>query len=865
MKIERLKVNRLKEPLGFCLEEPRVSWVVTKSTGKKAAWSRVQLALDADFGQIVYDSGERVDLDAKACPLPVELAPRTRYHWRVTVRADDGDEGSAESWFETGKMDEAYLGRWIAAPLDKDIHPVFRRDFTLEQAPAGGRVFMCGLGVYELYLNGRRVGEEALAPFYNDYELWLQAQTYDIGRLLQPGRNRLEVWLGNGWYKGRFGFVRDMRELYGDQMKLLLELRVQLAGGEEFLLGSDESFLCQGGPVLESSIYDGESYDARKERLDEAAFVHAVPAPAPKGRLQDRLSPRLLVQERRKAVRLLRTPAGEDVLDFGQVMSGWVEMQLSLPAGAKVELDYGELLQNDCFYNENLRTAKQHYSYISNGKPALARPHFTFYGFRYVRVKGLNRIDLQDFTACVVHSDLEPTGWLSTSNEKVNRLYQNALWSQRGNFLDTPTDCPQRDERMGWTGDAQVFAPTASFNMDTAAFYDKYLYDMALEQKQLGGAVPHVVPDVLDQIARLQGRPAHEYGSCAWADAAVLIPWTLYRFFGDKIRLKKQFPQMAAWVDWVQSQDETNFGGPRLWLRGFHYADWLALDNPDKATSFGGTDRYFVASAYYRHCTYLTARAAEALGDEESRKKYDALSEEIKLAMQREYFTPTGRIAEPTQTAMLLALAMDIAPQDAKERLKKDLLAKIEARRMHLDTGFVGTYYLMSTLTQAGLGSVAYTLLLNEDYPSWLYEVNMGATTIWERWNSVLPNGLVSDTGMNSMNHYAYGSVVEWMYRSMCGLNPQEPGFASARLEPKSDPRFAYAHASYESVSGRYACGWEREPDGTLCYRVEVPFGASATFVPERKDARLLVNGRPAESSGELMLGPGSYRIEDRS
>ncbi|MCI5811254.1 MAG: glycoside hydrolase family 78 protein [Clostridiales bacterium] len=862
MKIERLKINHLTTPLGFRLDEPQLSWVVTESTGTKPVWARVEAAADASFANLLYDSGKRDDLNPLACPLPLTFAPRTRYFWRVTVCADDGDCGSASSWFETGKMDEPFAGQWIAAPFEKTVHPILRRTFTLDGAAEDARLYITGLGLYEAYLNGQPVTDEVLTPFYNDYNFWVQVQTYDVTGLLRAGENVLDVYLGNGWYKGFGPNESDgsRTELYGDRMQMLAELRAVLPDGKSFCLASDESFRCHTGPVLESTIYDGEIYDARLADPGEDGWAAAVSVDAPVGAAADRLSTPLRRHEAIKPVKLLHTPAGEQVLDFGQVITGWVEADVLLPAGAEMALDYGELLQHDNFYNENLRSAKAHFSFTSDGKPAHVRPHFTFYGFRFVRVTGIEAVNPDDFTAYVIHSDLERTGFLETSNAKVNRLIQNAWWGQRGNFVDVPTDCPQRDERLGWTGDAEVFAPTASFNMDTAAFYRKYLYDMALEQATLGGAVPFVVPDVLGQIHRHFGEENHDYGSCAWADAAVMIPWTLYRFYGDKSMLAEQFPQMMAWVDWVETQDETHFGGPRLWLRGFHFADWLALDNPVAGSCFGGTDCYYVASAYYYYSTYLTARAAEALGDQANAKKYDQRAEEIRAAFRKEFFTATGRIAEPTQTAMLLALSMNLAPDEARPRLVRDLRKKLEARNMHLDTGFVGTYHLMRTLSSVGLGACAYTLLLNEDYPSWLYEVNMGATTVWERWNSVLPDGLVSDTGMNSMNHYSYGAVVEWMYRCMCGLNAIEPGFASARIAPMSDDRFDWVRAEYASASGTYRSGWQRE-NGVLTYTVEVPFGATAVFVPESADARLEINGKPAAKSGEVTLTPGVWTI----
>lgn len=862
MKIERLKINHLTTPVGFRLDEPRVSWVVTESTGKRPVWSQVEVAQDEAFTHLCYDSGKQAELDARACPLPMQLTPRTRYFWRVTVCAEDGDCGTATSWFETGKMQESFVGSWIAAPFDKQIHPILRRTFTLDSAAASARLYISGVGLYEAKLNGQPIGDEVLTPFCNDYSTWIQVETYDITDLLQAGENCLEVALGNGWYKGRFGFSGKDANLYGDRMQLLAELRVELTDGQTVCLGSDEAFECHAGPILESSIYDGEIYDARLEP-GEDGWTSAVCVDAPEGTTMDRLSPPLRRHEAIKPVELIHTPADEWVLDFGQVMTGWVEADVSLPAGAELSLDYGELLQNDNFYNGNLRSAKEHYAFISAGKPAHIRPHFTFYGFRFVRVTGLETVNPADFTARVIHSDLENTGRLTTSHAKVNRLIQNAWWGQRGNFVDVPTDCPQRDERMGWTGDAEVFAPTACFHMDTAAFFRKFLYDMEKEQAKLNGACPHVVPDVLNRIQFCRGKKGTEFGACAWGDAAVMIPWTLYRFYGDRTLLAEQFPQMAAWVDWIQTQDATHGGGPRLWLKGNHFADWLALDNPIAGSPFGGTDQYYVASAYYYYSAYLTARAAEVLGDETNRKKYDQLADEIREAFRQEFFTASGRVAERTQTAMILALAMHLAPEEARPRITRDLRRKLDDRGMHLDTGFVGAYHLMRTLSDVGLGACAYTLLLNEDYPSWLYEVNMGATTIWERWNSVLPNGLVSDTGMNSMNHYAYGAVVEWMYRCMCGLNESAPGFASARIAPMSDERLDWAEAEYASASGLYRSGWRRE-NGEVVYTVEVPFGASAVFVPEQADAWLTVNGTPAAQPGEITLEPGVWTIRTR-
>lgn len=863
MIIRNLRVCHLENPLGYHMDKPVFTWTAEDSTGKRQAAARVRVSLAEDFAQCVYDSGEQAGISGLGFAPDLSLSPRTRYFWRVEVTADDGDRAESETaWFETGKRDEPWQASWIRAPFDSDVHPILSRAFTLRQKPLSARVYIVGLGLYELNLNGRKVGDEVLAPFYNDYAHWIQAETYDVTDQLSEGENHLDVWLGNGWYKGRFGFGGDVYRIFGDQMQLLMELRARMPDGEEVVIASGPDWQCRTSPILASSIYDGEVYDARLET--DAASVSAILADAPAAPVADRRSAPLCKVTKMPAPKLLSTPAGEQVLDFGQVMTGWVEFDCDLPEGARVLLQYGELLQNGCFYRENLRSAKAEYAYVSKGGPAHVRPRFTFYGFRFVKVTGIDSVNPEDFTAWVIHSDLAVTGRMETSNPKVNRLIQNAFWGQIGNFVDVPTDCPQRDERMGWTGDAHVFAPTACFNMYTPAFYDKFLYDMVLEQRELGGSVPFVVPDVLNQIAKMRGKNTgfpEEHGSCAWGDAATGIPWTLFEFYGDRDMLSRHYENMKRWTDYIRSQDETQCSGRRLWQCGFHFADWLALDNPEPGSCFGGTDPYYIASAYYYFSARATARAAEALGNEQDRAEYDALADQVRDAFRREFFTPTGRIAEPTQTAMIMALHLGLCPEEARERLKKDLRQKIAARKDHLDTGFVGTYYILRALTDNGMGDVAYTLLLNEDFPSWLYEVNMGATTVWERWNSVLPDGSVSDTGMNSMNHYAYGSVVEWMYRCMAGLNPAQPGFKRARIAPVTDPRFAFVRAEYDSAAGLYKSAWTRDDRHLVC-QVEVPFDAQADFVPQF-EGTWIVDGEQVDAHGQtFLLEPGRHTLE---
>ena len=847
MKITAMQANHLETPLGCDLSHLSLSWISEEARGKKQASARVLIAYDPSFGRILHDSGEGGNPDSLSyCP-QLALAPRTRYYWKVTVRDETGDEGTGVSWFETGKCGEPWAAKWIT-PACGDAHPYVRGVVALPERPVSARAYVCGLGLYELFANGAKVGDEYFTPYYNDYKLWQQVQTYDVTALLHEGTNVLGAMLGNGWYKGRFGFEQNPRRgLFGDSFSFLCELRVTLESGRELCFGTDETWRWAPSPVLASGIYDGEEYDARLElpgwcedAQEPAGFRPVDLADRPYTTLTDRFSPPVRVTETLPAPKRIVTPKGETVLDFRQEITGWVRFSCSLPAGTRVHLQYGEILQEDCFYNDNLRSAKAEYFYTSNGKPAEVRPFFTFYGFRFVKVEGIADVDPACFTACVLHSDLGTTGCVETSDPRVNRLFLNAMWGQRGNFLDVPTDCPQRDERMGWTGDAQVFCPTATFNMDTAPFYRKYLHDMLLEQLGLyHGSVPHVVPMMIDDPRREQ------HGSCAWADAAAVIPWQQYLFYGDKSLLAEEYENMRAWADFL-AREEQAIGEP-LRTAGFHFADWLALDNPDETSCFGGTDPYYVASAYYFGSIDKTARAARALGRTEEAGRYAAWAERIREAFRAKYLLPDGDNVCKTQTSYVLALAFDLTPEAERAGAVRLLQEKLRENNMHLTTGFCGTPCLCPVLSENGANADAYHLLLNDDYPSWLYEVGMGATTVWERWNSVLPDGSISGTGMNSLNHYAYGSIVEWMYRYMCGINPVEnaPGFRRAVLRPMPDKSLSFAHASFRSPVGVYESGWEYEDEGkAIRYSFTVPFGAEAELLlPGDSEPTLLTAG----------------------
>jgi len=849
LQVKRLRVNRIKNPLGFEFADGgiRLSFIAEGTKAKKMVAARIEVSTDETFRALVYDSGKDESIDSLAFLLPLETLPRTRYYWRASVWADNGDFAVSEAaWFETAKQNEPWLAKWITPDMDQKIQPVLLKSFASTGKIAGARAYVCGIGLYELYINGKKAGDEYLTPNYNNYEAWVQYQTYDVTDMLAEC-NELEIMLGLGWYRGRFGFFEDGEciNMFGDHFALLFELHITYADGSTAVIGSDTSWLAKKSKVQASSIYDGESCDAM---LDDSERFSVAPFNFDASLLKARLSLPVKVMKRIKPIAVLTTPKNEIVIDMGQNMVGWLEMKINAPMGTKIFLQHGEILQEDCFFNLNLRSAKAEYTYISGGGPAAVRPFFTFFGFRYVKVEGWPGVpSVDDFEGCVVYSALERTGHIETSDPLINKLYENAYWGQIGNFLDVPTDCPQRDERMGWTGDAQVFCGTASFNTDTYAFFNKYLFDLHTEQKRENGRVPFTIPDMI--------RRPGEYGSgsCAWGDAATIMPWNTYLFYGDKAILAQQFQSMKSWVDYIRRVDAEN-GKHNLWLTGFHFGDWLALDSPEPGSCEGGTDKYFIASAYYAYSTELVVKAARVLGKTEEEAEYSRLLADIKQAIHDEFYTKTGRLAVPTQTGMVLSLFMNLVPEEHRQRMVETLRTKLEQDKLHLKTGFVGTAYLTRTLSDNGLNDIAYTLLLNQDYPSWLYEVVMGATTVWERWNSLLPDGTISDLTMNSFNHYAYGAVIEWVYRNVSGLRPQEkaPGFKRVTLAPQPDARLSWVNTSYDSAAGRYESRWSHGDDGKLTLSFTIPFNTEADLIlPNASDwNEIAVNGKTFAESG---------------
>lgn len=850
MRVYDAKVNHMTNPMGFFMDGVSFSWKVDEARGKAQKAARVRVAADEKMQEILFDSGMDEQADSLAYPVELALEPRTRYFWQVTVLSDAGEEADSEvQWFETSKMSEEWTGKWLTCDSTEKRHPIFSKEIAPAKEMAKARLYVTGLGLYEAYIDGKKVGDEYLTPYSNNYNRWVQYQTYDITDQIAGG-GKLSILLGNGWYKGRFGFSAfEDKGYYGNEWKVIADVVLTYTDGTEEVIGTDESWTVTRSRIMFSNLYDGEQIDATAPELPAE---EPTVCDAPKGRLEARRSLPVVAHEHIKPVELIHTPAGEQVFDMGQNFAGIFTFRVKEPAGTKIHIQTGEVLQKGNFYNENLRSAKSEYIYISDGNETVIRPHFTYYGYRYVKVEGVSDLKIEDFTGLALYSDIEMGGDVETGHDLVNQLVSNVRWGMKGNFIDVPTDCPQRDERMGWTGDTQVFSPTATFLADTYAFYSKYLHDMYTEQMDLDGMVPDVVPSA----------GVHST-ACVWGDSSCIIPWNMYQFYGDKKILEDQYDSMRNWVDYISRVDGDNHG----WRSVFHYGDWLALDNPSGKTDevMGGTDEGYIANVYYAASAGIVAKAARVLGYEADAKTYQALCDEQFEEVKKEYFSQTGRCCIKTQTALILALKYHLSENE--ELTKKTLRLLFQISGDKLKTGFTGMPLMCPVLSENGMNDLAYTLLLNEDYPGWLHEVKLGATTVWERWNSLDENGDISSTGMNSLNHYAYGSILEWVFRYVTGFRVSEehPGSRHLLIAPTLNWKLKRAKGSYHSAAGTYETSWELADPSHVTVKVTVPFGCTAEIVlPLVSQETLADQSNPLFADvrdGKCFVGAGTYEV----
>lgn len=693
---------------------------------------------------------------------------------------------------------------WIKPKQDMgDVCPVFKKSFELSKKVDCATLCITAMGVYEAQINNKRVGDFIMAPGWTEYSSRHLYQKYDVTSMLEKN-NTIIVVVGKGWYRGRLTSYSHTN-CWGEYPGIIAQLNITYSDGSKELIVSDKTWKTAESEIRFSEIYDGETVEGNYSFKD---WEDAQEFTAYKDNLVLQDGEKIIEHERIDPIEIIKTPKGETVVDFGQNLTGYIELKLSAKSGDVVEISHAEMLdKNGNFYTGNLRSAKQKLIYICCDGRQEYKPKFTFMGFRYIRIDSFpGTVAKDNFTAIVVHSDIKRTGNFSCSNEKVNKLYENIIWGQKGNFLDIPTDCPQRDERLGWTGDAQVFAETATYNFDVNKFFVKWLRDLSVSQ-WANGSVPHVIPDVLKK-----GLSSKYSGSAAWGDAAVICPWQLYMTYGNKNVLEEQLPSMKKWINFIRFSGENEY----LWDSGWHFGDWLALDAPEG--SYKGSSRdEFIATAYYAYCTGLLVKTLKVLGM--NYREYEDLYYNIVKAFQREF--------EPkTQTEHALALCFGIAKN--KNKTAKALAEMVKENRNKVLTGFVGTPYLLRALSDNGYSDVAYGLLLREEYPSWIFSVNMGATTIWEHWDGRKADGSFWSEDMNSFNHYAYGAVAAWLYRDAAGIRIDEdkPGFEHIVLKPIPDSRLEYLEASIKTKFGIVRSKWYFENEKAH-YEFDIPTKAT--------------------------------------
>lgn len=835
LRLYDLTVEYRHEPVGLDCAAPRFSWKLE---------SDQQDTCQKSFVLMVNGETIAAERSSQSILFPytgAPLMPGTVYHWKVTVQDNHGQIATAESTFETGLMDThlfANHARWITSGWDANetASPVFTKHFMVEKDVVSARLYATCLGVYEAALNGEPISDTYFAPGWTSYHKRLQYQTYPLK--VKPGENALCVTLGNGWYKGALGFNPTPNH-YGDTLALVAMVVLTYADGTEAIIGTDESWHVRSGAIRFSEIYDGETQDtivSVRQETNAVCYHHGY------GMLVAQENEPVRCLCRLDAVKDFVAPNADHLIDFGQNLTGWVEVQITGKTGQKLTIRHAESLdENGNFYTGNLSFAKATDTYILNGEQQVLRPHFTFHGFRYICIEGLEDGQTAIFTACHLSSDLQQTGTFTCSDARVNRLQQNILWGQRDNYLDVPTDCPQRSERLGWTGDATAFTPTAAFNENIMPFMRKWLRDLAADQDESTG-MAQVVPDVLSD-----GQTGGQNGSAYWGDAATVVPWTLYQVYGDVDVLREQYPSMKIWVEYVRRQCGEN----GLWQTGFQYGDWLGLDSESCGLCDerkGATDDYFAANACFLWSLQILSDSARLLGYSEDAKRYAALRETVLTAFRQEYFTATGRMVSETQTAMILALYFDLMEEKHRAAIANRLETNISAHKTHLTTGFIGTPYACLALSDNGKHETAGKLLLQEDNPGWLYEVNMGATTVWERWNSILPDGSFNPANMNSLNHYAYGSIGNWMYSRLAGLRLLEPGYRKFAVKPMFMKGITWVKLSFESVYGIIGIHWRCE-EGAIRVDVTVPVGTQCVLIlPEQEE--------------EILLGSGYYTYE---
>ncbi|HWP42033.1 MAG TPA: glycoside hydrolase family 78 protein [Blastocatellia bacterium] len=875
-----LRCEYLVSPLAVEAREPRLSWIV-ESDVRGARQTAYQIIVASSASNLARNRGDLWDTGKVASARTIQIAykgkplgSRQECFWKVRVW-DQNDRVSPwskpERWM-MGLMEPSdWSARWIGdrMPSVEDVSAtMLRREFRLGSKVKRAIIYSSALGVYELHLNGRRVGDSILAPEFTDYHTRTQYQAYDVTSLLVPGQNAIGAVLGDGWYAGGVGLaqalIKKSRNIYGRHPRFIMQLEIEMVDGTRERIVTDASWrTSREGPIRSSDILNGEEYDARREMpgwdragFDDKNWQAADVASEVRTRLVAQPNEPIRVTREIEPVAVSEPQPGVYVFDMGQNMVGWCRLRVQGKAGTTVRLRHAEMLNPDgTIYTDNLRIAKQTDTYtLRGGGLETFEPHFTYHGFRYVEVTGLEgRPQLDSITGQVFNSDMEETGSFSCSEPMLNKLWQNILWTQRGNMHSIPTDCPQRDERLGWMGDIQIFVGTGIFNMDMAAFFTKWMRDVRDAQAEDGRFAdfsPH--PFGKDRIFT---------GAPGWGDAGIVVPWRVWQHYGDRRMLAESFDSAKRWIEFIRGNNPDLLWKKR---RGNDYGDWLNSDTfvyeglPRKG---GQVPKEVFATMMFAYATDLVSRMAEVLGKTDEAERYAALFAQIKSAFNRAYVADDGRIQGDTQAGYALALHFDLLPENMRASAFKHMLDAIARFNGHMSTGFHSTYRMMLELTRAGRSDIAYSLINHRTFPSWGYSIENGATTIWERWDGYVKGRGFQNKGMNSFNHYAIGAVGEWMYRVILGINNDDlhPAYEHFFLRPRPGGGLKWARGSYHSIRGKIESSWSLA-EGRLRLDVTIPANTTATvFVPAKDAASVKESGKPADRS----VGVQFVRMED--
>jgi len=887
--VTNLRCNYKINPIGIDQGKIYLSWEITstkENTFQKFYQIEAALSQEDLFNnKLIWNSGKvQSDSSINVTYKGPELKSRQRIFWRVKIWDNYNRESqwSELAFFEAGLLKTSdWKAKWITPDiLEKEDKsnpcPFFRKSFYLKKSIKQARLYITAKGLYIPFINGKRVSEDLFTPGWTSYNKRIQYQVYDVTNLLQKSENVLGIIVGDGWYRGPITW-QHIRNFYGEKLALLAQLEIEYNDGNKLIITTDETWKSNTGPILASEIYNGEIYDARLElenwnmpRYNDINWKGVKIIHDNYENLVTSDSEPVRIVKIIKPIKKIITPQGEIVFDFGQNITGWTQINIKGKVGQTIILKHFEVLdKNGNVYTENLRNAKQEdrYTFKSN-QIEIYEPHFTFHGFRYVWVMGYEEIDTNNIIAKVIHSNLEFTGEFECSDQLINRLQLNIQWSLRGNFLDIPTDCPQRDERLGWTGDAQIFAPTACFNVNANNFFSKWLKDFIADQKP-DGKVPWVIPDVIIN----GGGTGWSDGTAAtgWADAIITIPYVLYKTYGNKQIIKDMYSSMKKWIDYMISQSPEY-----IYNSGFHFGDWLAFSEyysyNYNAADFGyagaHTDKDLIATAYFYYSTKIFVEMAEVISNKEDAEKYKQILPKIKNAFCKEFLTETGRLSSNTQTAYSIALMFGLIPDTLIDKTSKRLANDVKYFG-HLTTGFLGTPLLTHALTEYGYPELAYTLLFNKRYPSWLYPVTMGATTIWERWDGIKPDGTFQNPGMNSFNHYAYGAIGDWLYKKAAGITPLEPGYKKFMIKPFICNKLEYLKVSYKSIYGKISSSW-RFVEDKIVMDIDIPVNTEAEiFIPNPNISIIKINNKIINDLikidnkwAKFITGSGHYVIE---